>query len=105
MANTAFTDDGNLERTRRRALRHIQLRPDLIGGCLAGTGLTVTHQPTLIRCEAVTAGDGEQHGRQSLIQGVRMDAGQRCSTSWGPAPASFASASQAYRAARGDGGC
>lgn len=30
LANTAFTDDGHLERTLRRGLGHIQLRPDLI---------------------------------------------------------------------------
>ncbi|GAX57928.1 endonuclease [Streptomyces olivochromogenes] len=49
LANTAFTDDEHLERTLRRGLRHIQLSPDLIDGCLAGTGLTLTHQPTTIR--------------------------------------------------------
>ncbi|MEU8695735.1 transposase [Streptomyces sp. NPDC048665] len=49
MANTAFTDDDHLERTLRRGLRHIQLRPDPIDGCLAGTGLKLTHQPTPIR--------------------------------------------------------
>lgn len=43
LANTAFTDDEHLERTLRRGLRHIQLRPDLIDGCLTGTGLT--HRP------------------------------------------------------------
>ncbi len=42
-ANTAFTDDEHLEHTLRRGLRHIQLRPDLIDGCLTGTGLTLTH--------------------------------------------------------------
>lgn len=46
LANTAFTYDEHLERTLRRGLRHIQLRPDLIDGCLAGTGFTLTHQPT-----------------------------------------------------------
>ncbi|MDQ0905612.1 hypothetical protein QFZ22_001597 [Streptomyces canus] len=45
-ANTAFTDDEHLERTLRRGLRHIQLRPDLIDGCFTGTGLTLTDQPT-----------------------------------------------------------
>ncbi|MFF7888650.1 transposase [Streptomyces sp. NPDC020794] len=49
LANTAFTDDEHLERTLRRGLRHIQLRPDLIDGCLAGTGLTLTQRPTTIR--------------------------------------------------------
>ena len=37
LANTAFTDDEHLERTLRRGLRHIQLQPDLIDDCLAGT--------------------------------------------------------------------
>jgi hypothetical protein len=46
LANTAFTDDEHLERTLRRGLRHIQLRPDLIFGCLTGTGLTFTDQQT-----------------------------------------------------------
>ncbi|MGW1273383.1 IS630 family transposase [Streptomyces sp. NPDC002491] len=49
LANVAFTDDDHLERTLRRGLRHIQLRPDLIDGCLAGTGLTLTQQPPTIR--------------------------------------------------------
>lgn len=53
LANTAFTDDEHLERTLRRGLRHIQLRPDLINGCLAGTRLTLTltltHHPTTTR--------------------------------------------------------
>lgn len=48
LANTAFTDDDHLKRTLRRGLRHIQLRPDLINGCLAGTGLSLTHHPTTI---------------------------------------------------------
>ncbi|WP_371800429.1 transposase [Streptomyces sp. NBC_01707] len=42
MANTAFTDPDHLTQTLRRGLRHIQLRPGLINGCLAGTGLTIT---------------------------------------------------------------
>ncbi|OIK06394.1 hypothetical protein BIV23_08415 [Streptomyces monashensis] len=50
LANTALTDDEHLERTLRRGLRHIQLRPDLIGGCLADTGLTLIHQPTPPAC-------------------------------------------------------
>lgn len=49
LANTAFTDDEHLERTLRRGLRHIQLRPDLIDGCLTGTGLTLTPPPTTTR--------------------------------------------------------
>lgn len=48
-ANTAFTDGGYLERTLRRGLGHIQLRPDLIDGCLATTGLTRTQQPRTTR--------------------------------------------------------
>ncbi|MFD7409787.1 IS630 family transposase, partial [Streptomyces sp. NPDC059866] len=47
LANTAFTDDEHLERTLRRGLRHIQLRPDLVDGCLVGTGLTL--HPTTTR--------------------------------------------------------
>jgi len=46
LANVAFTDDEHLERTLRRGLRHIQLRPDLIDGCLADTRLTLTQHPT-----------------------------------------------------------
>jgi hypothetical protein len=42
LANTAFTDDDQLERTLRRGLRYIQQRPHLIDGCLAGTGLIIT---------------------------------------------------------------
>jgi putative transposase len=49
LANVAFTDDEHLERTLRRGLRHIQLRPDLIDGCLTGTGLTLSQQPTTPR--------------------------------------------------------
>lgn len=49
LANIAFTDDEHLERTLRRGLRHIQLRPDLIDGCLAGTRLTLTQRPTTTR--------------------------------------------------------
>ncbi|MFJ6393893.1 transposase [Streptomyces sp. NPDC091972] len=49
LANVAFADDDHLERTLRRGLRHIQLQPDLIDGCLAGTRLTLTHHPTTTR--------------------------------------------------------
>jgi putative transposase len=49
LANVAFTDDEHPERTLRRGLRHIQLRPDLIDVCLAGTRLPLTQQPTTIR--------------------------------------------------------
>ncbi|MEU6579060.1 IS630 family transposase, partial [Streptomyces sp. NPDC046805] len=41
-ANTAFTDPTHLMRTLRRGLRQVQYRPDLIDGCLTGTGLTLT---------------------------------------------------------------
>ncbi|MBB5110062.1 hypothetical protein FHS40_009192, partial [Streptomyces spectabilis] len=34
--------DKHLDRTLRRSLRHIQHRPDLIDGCHAATGLTLT---------------------------------------------------------------
>ncbi len=44
LANTAFTDDEHLERTLRRGLRQIHIRPDLIDGCLAGTRLALTQQ-------------------------------------------------------------
>lgn len=49
LANIAFTDDTHLEQTLRRGLRHVQHRPDLIDGCLAGTGLQLTHHPTTPR--------------------------------------------------------
>ncbi|MEU6347044.1 transposase [Streptomyces sp. NPDC046977] len=42
MANAAFTDPDHLTQILRRGLRHIQLRPGFIDGCLAGTGLTIT---------------------------------------------------------------
>ncbi|MFD3557865.1 transposase [Streptomyces goshikiensis] len=41
-ANTAFDTPDDLDRTLRRELRRIQLRPDLINGCLTATGLTLT---------------------------------------------------------------
>ncbi|MFD7732215.1 IS630 family transposase [Kitasatospora phosalacinea] len=40
-ANIAFTDAAHLMRALRRGLRQVQHRPDLIDGCLAGTGLTL----------------------------------------------------------------
>nr|WP_307037783.1 transposase [Streptomyces canus] len=50
MANTAFTDPDHLTRTLRRGLAHIQRHPELIDGCLAETGLTLTaDHPKLIR--------------------------------------------------------
>jgi transposase len=41
-ANTAFDTPDDLDRTLRRKLRRIQLRPRLIDGCLTATGLTLT---------------------------------------------------------------
>lgn len=41
MANTAFDTPEDLDRTLRRGLRSIQLRPHLIDGCLTATGLTI----------------------------------------------------------------
>ncbi|MET9915278.1 hypothetical protein ABZZ74_53205 [Streptomyces sp. NPDC006476] len=38
-----------LRRTLHRGLRHIQLRPDLIDGCLPCTRLILTQQPTKSR--------------------------------------------------------
>ncbi|QCX82526.1 hypothetical protein C9F11_46760 (plasmid) [Streptomyces sp. YIM 121038] len=50
LASVAFTDDDHLERTLRRGLRHIQHHPELIDGCLASTGLTITdYHPTTPR--------------------------------------------------------
>ncbi|MFF3401528.1 transposase [Streptomyces sp. NPDC002659] len=49
LANTAFTDDDHFERALRGGLRHIQQRPNLINGCLASTGLTLTRHPTTTR--------------------------------------------------------
>ncbi|MFJ8827661.1 IS630 family transposase, partial [Streptomyces sp. NPDC102467] len=47
LANAAFADADELSRTLRRGLRQLQYRPDLIDGCLAGTGLAITgHHPT-----------------------------------------------------------
>jgi transposase len=40
-ANTAFNAPDDLDRTLRRELRRIQLRPRLIDGCLTTTGLTI----------------------------------------------------------------
>lgn len=49
LANVAFTDDAHLERVLRRGLRRIQHHPELIDGCLAGTGFSLTHHPTTPR--------------------------------------------------------
>ncbi|MFI2078500.1 transposase [Streptomyces triculaminicus] len=46
--NTAFTDHDHLIRAFRHGLRTIQYRSHLIDGCLIGTGLTITSQPTPI---------------------------------------------------------
>jgi transposase len=42
LANIAFTSPEHLIRTIRHGLRTIQYRSDLIDGCLAGTGLSLT---------------------------------------------------------------
>lgn len=47
--NVAFTDHEHLERVLRRGLRRIQRHPQLIDGCLAGTGFSLTHHPTTPR--------------------------------------------------------
>ncbi|MFF4732302.1 transposase [Streptomyces mirabilis] len=41
-ANTAFTDPDHLMRALRHGLREIQYRSNLVDGCLAETGLTLT---------------------------------------------------------------
>ncbi|MEV5011856.1 transposase [Streptomyces sp. NPDC055692] len=41
-ADTAFTGPAHLMRALRRGLRQVQYQPDLIDGCLTGTGLTLT---------------------------------------------------------------
>ncbi|MFI0967932.1 transposase [Streptomyces sp. NPDC021080] len=48
-ANVAFTDHEHLERVLRRELRRIQRHPELIDGCLTGTGFNLTHHPTTPR--------------------------------------------------------
>ncbi|WP_331728603.1 IS630 family transposase [Streptomyces sp. NBC_01176] len=47
LANVAFTDDAHLERVLRRGLRRIQRHPELIDGCLAGTGFSLIHHLSL----------------------------------------------------------
>jgi putative transposase len=42
MANTAFDTSDDLDRTLRRGLRRIQLRPHLVDGFLTATGLAIT---------------------------------------------------------------
>jgi len=44
-ANTDFTDPAHLMRALRRSLRQAQYQPDIIDGCLVGTGLTLTTAP------------------------------------------------------------
>lgn len=44
-ANTAFTDPAHLMRAVWRGLRQVQYRPDLMDGCLAGTGLSLAVPP------------------------------------------------------------
>nr|WP_211278632.1 transposase [Streptomyces griseorubiginosus] len=44
LPTTTLTNDEHLERTLRRGMRHIQIRPDLIDDCLTGTGLTLTRR-------------------------------------------------------------
>jgi hypothetical protein len=39
LANRAFTDPDDLVTTVRTGLRQLQYRPDVLDGCLAGTGL------------------------------------------------------------------
>ncbi|MEU9027049.1 transposase [Streptomyces sp. NPDC048383] len=46
MTNTAFDTPDDHDRTLRREIRRIQLRPHLIDGCLAATGLAIK-PPTL----------------------------------------------------------
>jgi len=41
-ANVAFTDRGQLVRAVRRGLKKLQYRPEVITGCLTGTGLVLT---------------------------------------------------------------
>lgn len=50
LSNLAFTSPDHLIQTIRRGLRTIQYRSDLIEGCLAGTGLSLT--PTTSRVQA-----------------------------------------------------
>ncbi|WP_405680881.1 transposase [Streptomyces sp. NBC_00868] len=58
MANTAFDTPDDLDRTLRRELRTIQLRPHLINGCLTATDLTLD-PPTTLKT-SVTAARAEE---------------------------------------------
>lgn len=49
LANVAFTHHEHLERVSRRGLRRIPRHPELIDGCLPGTGFRLTHHPTTPR--------------------------------------------------------
>jgi hypothetical protein len=41
VSNLAAADLGQITRAVKRRLKQIQYRPDLVDGCLAGTGLTM----------------------------------------------------------------
>lgn len=58
MANTAFDAPDDLDRTLRRELRTIRLRPHLINGCLTATDLTLD-PPTTLKT-SVTADRAEE---------------------------------------------
>ena len=45
LANIAFADLAHLEQAIRQRLRTIQRRPQLIDGCLIGTGLSINAEP------------------------------------------------------------
>ncbi len=49
LSNVAFTSPEHLVQTVRHGLRTIQYRSDLIDGCIAGTGLSLT--PTTSRVQ------------------------------------------------------
>jgi len=64
LANIVFTSPEHLIRTIRHGLRTIQYRSDLINGCLAGTGLSLTPaQPSTtprVQPQYVVAGRAEK---------------------------------------------
>jgi transposase len=49
LSNTAFTTPDHLIQTIRHGLRTIQYRSDLIDGCLAGTGLSLTQTTSRVQ--------------------------------------------------------
>ncbi|MFF5017850.1 IS630 family transposase, partial [Streptomyces sp. NPDC001165] len=51
LSNTAFTTPEHLIQTIRHGLRTIQYRPDLIDGCLAGTGLSLPSATTRVQAK------------------------------------------------------